>query len=180
MGDSDNDQHAFDVRREQEFKEYKHLVVHRNWTGDEAVQAIEQSQMGALLALRFLCLPPGLSLFQENRARPPNYRLMVCQPLNVDASAAQLEKRGSQYYRKQVIVEFIAMRHWMNYQHIDATLVPPDDIHGSIVLQDLWLGVRKGYIWFLPENTALPMDMPYDPNILEDAEVFEMSSSDEN
>ena len=72
MGDSDNDQHAFDVRREQEFKEYKHLVVHRNWTGDEAVQAIEQSQMGALLALRFLCLPPGLSLFQENRARPPN------------------------------------------------------------------------------------------------------------
>ena len=40
--------------------------------------------------------------------------------------------------------------------------------------------VRKGYIWFLPENIALPMDMPYDPNIWEDAEVFEMSSSDEN
>ena len=109
----------------------------------------------------------------HRRHRPMNAELMICQPIGVELNGGVYTGREKLANEK---LDFVAKRHWMMYPGIYPTDLPKDvetdearQGHRQITLNDLQLGIDKGYIWICEndiwcDDEGTDFWMPYCPS----------------
>lgn len=170
----------------QEWKEYKeHVTNMLQINGEDAVAMVYDAikDDGSLKCMPFWFMyAPSTS---GSRTRPFNCELMICEPIGVELDGGT---DTGKWKMKNDYLNFTAKRIWMKYPGIyaedlpkDVDLDEPKEGRRRICLNDILVGVNKGYIWICDPDVTCDEEntdfwMPYCPT--EDTVDQELDAED--